>query len=79
MDNLQMLIDGSAPLYKNAHIPTGDHFKNRGYLEIAPNQSEDSPRVLLRQFYEQDNMFSLTDQTLKQLRTVYKVGGGFEI
>ena len=65
MDNLQTLIDGSAPLYKNANVPAGVHFKSRGYLEIAPNQSEDAPRVLLRKFYEQDNMFSLTDETLK--------------
>jgi hypothetical protein len=48
MDKLQALIDGNAPLYKNAHVPTGDYFKSRGYLEIAPNQSEDAPRVLLR-------------------------------
>lgn len=77
--NLQALIDGSAPLYKTAHVSTGDHFKNKGYKEIAPNQSEDSPRVLLRKFYEQNIMFSLTDETLKQLRTVYKVNDKFEI
>ena len=46
--NLQSLIEGSAPLYKNAHVPAGVHFKVWGYLEIAPNQSEDAPRVLLR-------------------------------
>lgn len=35
--NLQALIDGSAPLHKTAHVPTGDHFKSRDYKEIAPN------------------------------------------
>lgn len=35
--NLRSLIEGSAPLYKNAHVPAGVHFKGRGYLEIAPN------------------------------------------
>ena len=79
MKNLQALIDGSAPPYKTAHVPTGDHFKYRGYKEIAPNQIEDAPRVLLREFYEQGDMFSLTDETLKQLRTVYKVGNKFEV
>ena len=35
--------------------------------------------MILKTFYEQDNMFSLTENTLKQLRTVYKVDENFEI
>ena len=57
MKNLQKLIDGSAPLHKNAHVPTNDYFKSRGYKEIVPYQSENEPRELLREFYEKDNMF----------------------
>jgi hypothetical protein len=79
MDNLQLLIDGRAPLHKNAHINTKGHFKEKGYKEISPNQLEDAPRQLLRDFYEQDNMFYLTNDTLKQQRTVYKVDNNFEI
>ena len=79
MDNLQALIDGTAPLYKNGHVATDKHYKSRDYKEIAPNQTEDSPRVLLREFYEQDDIFSLTDETLKQLRTVYKTNKDFEV
>ena len=79
MKNLQALVDGSALLYKTAHIPTDDYFKIRGYKEIVPYQSENESRQLLQKFYKQDAMFSLTDETLKQLRTVYKVDGGFEI
>jgi len=37
MDNLQMLIDGRAPLHKNAHVDTKRHFKDKGYKEILPN------------------------------------------
>lgn len=37
MDNLQMLIDGRAPLHKTVHIDTGRHFKEREYKEIKPN------------------------------------------
>jgi len=36
MKILQGLVDGSAPLHKNAHVATGDHFKARDYKEIAP-------------------------------------------
>jgi len=44
MDSLQMLIDGRAPLHKNAHIHTNDYFKTKGYKEIVPYQSENEPR-----------------------------------
>ena len=37
MDNIQMLIDGRAPLHKNAHVDTKGHFKDKGYKEILPN------------------------------------------
>lgn len=76
---LQTLIDGSAPLSKEAHINTNEHFKKLQYGEIAPYQKEDSPRQLLQSFYEKDNKFSLTSETLKQLRTVYKVDDKFEV
>jgi hypothetical protein len=36
MKNLQALIDGSAPLYKTAHVATGNYFKNKEYKEIGP-------------------------------------------
>jgi hypothetical protein len=65
MDNLQMLIDGRAPLHKNAHIDTNGYFKENGYKEIVPNQTEEAPRELLRAFYEQGDMFFLTNNTLK--------------
>ena len=44
MKNLQALVDGSAPLHKNAHAVTGNYFKKKGYKEIAPYQPEDAPR-----------------------------------
>ena len=44
-----------------------------------PYQQKNEPRELVREFYEKDNMFSLTNDTLKQLRTVYKVNDKFEI
>lgn len=34
---------------------------------------------MLTNFYEKDNMFTLTPETLKQLRTVYKVDDKFEV
>jgi hypothetical protein len=37
MKKLKALVDGSAPLHKTAHFPTGDHFKCKGYKEITPN------------------------------------------
>jgi len=79
MENLQSLIDGRAPVHKNAHVDTKGHFKDKGYKEILPNQTEDAPRQLLRSFYEEGNMFYLTNDTLKQQRTVYKVDNKFEI
>ena len=78
MDNLQMLIDGRAPLHKNAHVDTKRHFKDKGYKEI-PKLNEDAPRELFRSFYEEGNMFYLTNDTLKQQRTVYRVDDKFLI
>jgi hypothetical protein len=37
MKSLKELVEGTATVNKNAHIATGDHFKSRGYKEIAPN------------------------------------------
>lgn len=79
MENLQLLIDGRAPLHKSAHVDTKWHFKDKGYKEIIPNQNEDAPRQLLRAFYEQGDMFYFTSDTLRQQRTVYKVNDKFEI
>ena len=79
MKNLQQLIEGSTQLRKNTHIPINDHFKVRGYNDIIPYQQENEPRQLIREFYEMDNTFSLTDDTLKQLQTVYKVDNKFGV
>lgn len=79
MKVLQAFIDGTVPLAKQAHVDTKAHFKTKGYLEIIPYQTEQSPRDLLKSFYEKDNMFALTPETLKQLRTVYKVADKFEV
>jgi len=65
MKALQGLVNGTAPLHKSAHIDTKTHFKDIGYKEIIPNQYEDVPRQLVKKFYENEDMFSLTEHTLK--------------
>jgi hypothetical protein len=73
MKRLGAFIDGTAQLAKQAHINTEGYFKNKGYNEITPYQAEQPPRDVLKSFYEKDATFALTNDTLKQLRTVYKV------
>ena len=65
MKRLGAFIDGTAPLAKQAHVSPEAHFKDRGYYEITPYQSEQPPRDLLKKFYETDDMFALTNQTLR--------------
>lgn len=77
--NLQRLIDGSMGIAKNAHVDCGQYFINKDYKQIIPGSAEDAPRDLLREYYERDNIFSLTPLTLKQLRTVYKADGDLNI
>jgi len=79
MKVLQTLINGSAPLSKQAHIDTATYFIDKGYKEIIPYHKMDEPREMLKSFYQKDHVFTLTPETLKQLRTVYKVDGKFEV
>ena len=65
MKRLGAFIEGTVPLAKQAHINPEAHFKDRGYYELTPYQSEQPPRDLLREFYEADDTFTLTDQTLR--------------
>ena len=79
MKRLGAFIDGTAPLAKQAHFNTEGHFKDRGYYEVTPYQAEQPPRDMLKSFYERDATFALTNDTLKQLRTVYKVSEKYEV
>jgi hypothetical protein len=65
LKHLQSFVDGTAPLSKQANIDTAAHFTAKGYKEIVPYHKEEAPRDLLKAFYEEDHMFTLTTETLK--------------
>ena len=79
MLQLQDFIDGARTIAKSANFDCTKHFRDKGYKQIIPHASEEPPRQLITDFYQKDNMFSLKPETLKELRTVYKTDGGFNI
>ena len=79
MSQLQDFITGARTIVKSVNFDCTDHFKAKGYKQIIPYALEESPRQLITDFYQQDNMFSLKPDTLKQLRTVYKTDGKFNV
>ena len=79
MQYLQDFINGARTIAKSANFDCTKYFRDKGYKQIIPHASEEPPRQMITDFYQQDNMFSLNQETLKELRTVYKTDGGFNI